>query len=29
VWTVRDGVIVRGEGFGDREKALEAAELEK
>jgi ketosteroid isomerase-like protein len=25
VWTIRDGVIVRGEGFGDREKALEAA----
>jgi uncharacterized protein len=25
VWTIRNGVIVRGEGFGDREKAIEAA----
>jgi uncharacterized protein len=27
LWTVRDGVVVRGEGYGDRSKALEAAGL--
>jgi ketosteroid isomerase-like protein len=27
VWTVRDGVVVRGEGYGHREEALEAAGL--
>jgi uncharacterized protein len=27
VWDVRGGKIVRGEGFGDRERALEAAGL--
>ena len=27
LWTVRDGVVVRGEGYGDRAKALEAAGL--
>jgi uncharacterized protein len=27
LWTVRDGVVVRGEGYGDRDKALEAAGL--
>jgi ketosteroid isomerase-like protein len=27
LWTVRDGVVVRGEGYGDREEALEAAGL--
>jgi hypothetical protein len=27
LWTLRDGMIVRGEGFGDRDKALEAAGL--
>ncbi|MET0206913.1 MAG: nuclear transport factor 2 family protein, partial [Thermoleophilaceae bacterium] len=25
LWTLRDGVVVRGEGYGDRGKALEAA----
>lgn len=25
LWTVRDGVVVRGEGYGDRGEALEAA----
>ena len=25
LWTVRDGKLVRGQGFGQREKALEAA----
>ena len=27
LWTLRDGVVVRGEGYGDREQALEAAGL--
>ena len=27
LWTVRDGVVVRGEGYGDREEALEAVGL--
>ncbi len=27
LYTIRDGVIVRGQGFGEREKALEAAGL--
>jgi hypothetical protein len=27
LWTVRDGVVVRGEGYGDRGEALEAAGL--
>ena len=27
LWTVRDGVVVRGEGYGDRDEALEAAGL--
>jgi ketosteroid isomerase-like protein len=27
LWTVRDGVVVRGEGYGDRSQALEAAGL--
>jgi ketosteroid isomerase-like protein len=27
LWTLRDGVIVRGEGYGDRDEALEAAGL--
>ena len=27
LWTVRDGVVVRGEGYGDRDQALEAAGL--
>lgn len=25
VWTVRDGLVVRGEGYGDRDEALKAA----
>ena len=25
LWTLRDGVVVRGEGYGDRGQALEAA----
>jgi ketosteroid isomerase-like protein len=25
LWTLRDGVVVRGEGYGDRDQALEAA----
>jgi ketosteroid isomerase-like protein len=25
LWTVRDGLVVRGEGYGDRSEALEAA----
>jgi ketosteroid isomerase-like protein len=25
LWTVRDGLVVRGQGFGDRDQALEAA----
>jgi uncharacterized protein len=25
LWTLRDGVVVRGEGYGDRDEALEAA----
>jgi ketosteroid isomerase-like protein len=25
LWTFRDGVVVRGEGYGDRDQALEAA----
>jgi ketosteroid isomerase-like protein len=27
IWTVHDGLIVRGEGYGDRDEALEAAGL--
>jgi ketosteroid isomerase-like protein len=27
LWTVRDGVVVRGEGYGDRDEALKAAGL--
>jgi uncharacterized protein len=27
LWTLKDGVVVRGEGFGDRDEALEAAGL--
>src|SRR5215207_846711 len=27
LWTIRDGLVVRGEGYGDREEALEAAGL--
>jgi ketosteroid isomerase-like protein len=27
VWTVRDGVVVRGEGYGDREEARAAASI--
>jgi len=27
LWTLRDGVVVRGEGYGDRDDALEAAGL--
>jgi uncharacterized protein len=27
LWTLEGGVVVRGEGFGDRDKALEAAGL--
>ena len=27
LWTLSDGVVVRGEGFGDRDEALEAAGL--
>ena len=27
LWTLRDGVIVRGQGFGEREKALAAVGL--
>jgi len=27
LWTLRDGLIVRGEGYGDRDRALEAAGL--
>src|SRR5262245_52724715 len=27
VWTVRDGVVVRGEGYGDRDEAARAAGL--
>ena len=27
LWTLRDGVVVRGEGYGDRDEALEAAGL--
>ncbi len=27
LWTVHDGLVVRGEGYGDRSKALEAAGL--
>ena len=27
LWTLEDGVVVRGEGFGDRDEALEAAGL--
>jgi ketosteroid isomerase-like protein len=29
LWTLRDGLLVRGEGYGDRSKALEAAGLEE
>lgn len=27
LWTIRDGLVVRGEGFGDRDEALEVAGL--
>ena len=27
LWTLRDGKVVRGQGFGEREKALKAAGL--
>ncbi len=27
LWTVRDGLVIRGEGYGDRTEALEAAGL--
>lgn len=27
LWTIRDGVVVRGEGYGNRDEALEAAGL--
>ena len=27
LWTLSDGVVVRGEGYGDRDEALEAAGL--
>lgn len=27
VWTVRDGLVVRGEGYGDRDEAVRAAGL--
>jgi len=27
LWTLRDGVVVRGEGYGNRDEALEAAGL--
>jgi ketosteroid isomerase-like protein len=27
LWTIRDGAVARGEGYGDRSKALEAAGL--
>ncbi len=27
LWTLRDGMLARGEGFGDRTEALEAARL--
>ena len=29
LWTLEDGVVVRGEGFGDRAEALEAAGLKE
>jgi uncharacterized protein len=29
LWTLRDGVLVRGEGFEDRDEALEAAGVSK
>jgi uncharacterized protein len=29
LWTVRQGVVVRGEGYGDRSEALEAAGLKE
>jgi hypothetical protein len=29
VWTLRDGLAVRGEGFGDRAEALKAAGIEE
>jgi ketosteroid isomerase-like protein len=29
LWKLRDGKIVRGQGFGEREKALEAAGLQR
>ena len=27
LWTLRDGMVVRGEGYGDRDRALDAAGL--
>jgi ketosteroid isomerase-like protein len=27
LWTIRNGLVVRGEGYGDREQAFEAAGL--
>jgi ketosteroid isomerase-like protein len=29
VWTIREGIVVRGEGFGDRDAALAAAGIEE
>jgi ketosteroid isomerase-like protein len=29
VWTLRDGLLVRGEGFGDRREALKAAGIDE
>jgi ketosteroid isomerase-like protein len=29
VWTVRDGVAIRGEGYGDRDEAVRAAGLDE
>jgi ketosteroid isomerase-like protein len=29
VWTLRDGLVVRGEGYGDRHEALKAARIEE
>jgi hypothetical protein len=28
-WTLRDGLVVRGEGYGDRREALEAAGVDE
>jgi ketosteroid isomerase-like protein len=29
LWTLRGGLVVRGEGYGDRREALEAASVEE